>query len=93
MLTFMDAQLTIRLPQNLLGLVKRAARQLQMKQADIVRMALRKFLSSAAPVASSSLFDQVADLVGCVDSGEVDLGSNHRKHLRTRMRRHGTRSA
>ena len=81
----MDAQLTLRLPADLASKLETAARRLNRKRSDVVRLALGQFLEG--DVAPGRPFERVRDLLGSVQSGVSDLGSRHREHLIARLRR------
>ena len=82
----MRDQFTLRLPRNLLAAVAREARRRGVSRADVARIALRRFLGLDRPGAPSRPMDLVRDLIGVVASGVPDLGSDHRKHLKGRIR-------
>lgn len=81
----MDAQLTLRLPSEMVEKLDSAARRLKRKRSDVVRLALDQFLE--APPAPGRPADRVRDLLGKVESGIPDLGSRHREHLIARLTR------
>ena len=81
----MDAQLTLRLPADLASKLETAARRLNRKRSDVVRLALGQFLEG--DVAPGRPVERVRDLLGSVQSGVSDLGSRHREHLIARLRR------
>ena len=81
----MDAQLTLRLPADLASKLETAARRLNRKRSDVVRLALGQFLEG--DVAPGRPVERVRDLLGSVQSGISDLGSRHREHLIARLRR------
>ena len=77
---YMDSQLTVRLPSDLSGALERASRQSGRKASDIVRAALRDYLS--APSASGPRpAERVRGLIGSLDSGLPDLAEQHRKYI------------
>ena len=72
------AQLTVRLPDDLGRALDAAARRLQRKRADVVRLALRRFLDlegGGRPAA------RVAPLLGSLESGVPDLAERHRQYV------------
>ena len=81
----MDAQLTLRLSADLASKLETAARRLNRKRSDVVRLALGQFLEG--DVAPGRPVERVRDLLGSVQSGISDLGSRHREHLIARLRR------
>ncbi len=76
----MDAQLTVRLPEDLKRALDAASRRMQRKSSDVVRMALRAFLGEgAAPRGKPG--DRVGYLLGSLDTGVADLAERHREYL------------
>lgn len=76
----MQAQLTVRLPDNLDKEISNLARRLHLKRSDIVRMALEKFLE-AIKTEEDRPYDKVKRLLGSISSGISNLGEAHREHL------------
>lgn len=76
----MDSQLTIRLPSDLSGALERASRQSGRKASEIVRAALRDYLS-APSAAGPRPAERVRGLIGSLDSGLPDLAEQHRKYI------------
>ncbi len=83
----MNSQLTVRLPDNLEKEISMIARKLQLKRADIVRMALERFVKQAEVEEENSPYDRVKRLLGSVSSGISDLGESHREHLLRKFKR------
>ena len=83
----MQAQLTVRLTDDLDKGVAALAERMHLKRADIVRMALQKFLESTQ-IEERSPYDKVHDLIGSLQSGFPDLGKSHRVHLLKKFRKH-----
>ncbi len=81
----MECQLTVRLPAELAEQLDHAAKRLQRKRSEIVRMAVEQFLSSQI---ETRPIEQVRDLLGRIESGVPDLGQRHREYLMNRLR-HG----
>ncbi|MBM4147097.1 MAG: hypothetical protein FJ240_12645 [Nitrospira sp.] len=77
----MNSQMTVRLTDALEKDISMLARKLRLKRADIVRMALEKFVKEADVDDESSPYDRVKNLLGSVSSGIPDLGESHREHL------------
>ena len=77
----MDAQLTVRLPDDLEKDIAMLASKLHLKRADIVRMALENFVRQAMGKETDRPYDRVRSLIGSVSSGIPDLGELHREHL------------
>lgn len=84
----MNSQLTVRLPDDLEKGISMLAKKLHLKRADIVRMALEKFVEQAKGEEESSPYDRVKSLLGSVSSGISDLGESHREHLLKKFKRH-----
>jgi Arc/MetJ-type ribon-helix-helix transcriptional regulator len=78
--------LTIRLPQDLDKQITALAKRLHLSRSDVVRMALRKFADEFEEDGSRP-YEKVKDLLGGVETGITDLGSDHRKHLLERIKR------
>jgi len=84
----MNSQLTVRLPEDLERGISALAERLHLKRADIVRMALEKFIMQTGGAEESSPYDRVKSLLGSVSSGIPDLGESHREHLLRKFKRH-----
>jgi hypothetical protein len=76
----MPSQLTVRLPDDLDRALKAAARRMQRRSSDIVRLALREFLGGARPGAGRPV-DRVRGLIGSLESGVPDLAARHREYV------------
>ena len=79
-------QLTVRLPEDLGSALASAARRLQRKRSEIIRLALRQFLEfqerdTRAPS------ERVDHLLGSLDSGIPDLVENQRAYLLESLKR------
>jgi len=83
----MKGQLTVRLTDELEEGVATLARKLRRKRSDVVRIALERFIQEEGAARGDSPYDRVKDLLGSVESGVPDLGSDHREHLKSRFRR------
>ncbi|MBI2354682.1 MAG: hypothetical protein HYV06_06600 [Deltaproteobacteria bacterium] len=83
----MQGQLTVRLNHELEEGVATLARKLHRKRSDVVRMALERFMREEEATQDDRPFDRVKSLLGSVESGVADLGSNHGEHLKSRFRR------
>jgi len=79
----MDNQLTLRLSTELAERLDLAARRLQRKRSEVVRLALEQFLNDEVV---EQPIDRVRDLLGQVESGVPDLGQRHRDYLVRRLR-------
>jgi Arc/MetJ-type ribon-helix-helix transcriptional regulator len=76
----MPSQLTVRLPDDLDRALKAAARRMQRKNSDVVRLALREFLGASGRPRGRPI-DRVRALVGSLESGIPDLADRHRDYL------------
>jgi len=83
----MNSQLTVRLPDNLDKNISSLAKKLHLKRADIVRMALERFVKQTEGEEESSPYDRVKSLIGSFSSGISDLGESHREHLLRKFKR------
>lgn len=84
----MDAQLTVRVPDDIERGISLLAKKLRLKRSDVVRMALERFIKEAAGQEEGSPYDRVKGLLGSVSSGIPDLGEAHREHLLRKIKRH-----
>jgi metal-responsive CopG/Arc/MetJ family transcriptional regulator len=76
----MPTQLTVRLPDDLGRTLKDAARRMQRKPSEIVRLALQEFLGTAAGRRGRPA-DRVRGLIGSLESGIPDLARKHRAYV------------
>ena len=76
----MPSRLTVRLPDDLDRALKAAARRMQRKNSDVVRLALREFLGASDRPRGRPI-DRVRALVGSLESGIPDLAARHRDYL------------
>ncbi len=83
----MRSQLTVRLPDDLDREVSSLAKKLRLKRSDIIRMALERFFRESIVKEPSAPYNKVSDLIGSVASGISDLGSSHREHLLSRIKK------
>ena len=81
----MNSQLSLRLPTALAEKLAQAAARMQRKRSEVIRLALEQFLETDLEVRP---IERVRDLLGSVESGLPDLGSQHRDYLKARLR-HG----
>jgi Arc/MetJ-type ribon-helix-helix transcriptional regulator len=82
----MQDQITVRLPAELSAALRRASRQLQRKNSDVVRMALRAFLH-VGERAGRKPAERVRRLVGSLKSGVPDLAERHREYIIEALKR------
>jgi metal-responsive CopG/Arc/MetJ family transcriptional regulator len=78
--------LTIRLPKDLDRELSALAKKLRLSRSDVVRMALQKFTIEFEE-SGNRPYEKVKNLLGVVESGIPDLGSDHRKYLLERIKR------
>ena len=76
----MEAQLTVRIPEDLKQALDDAARKRQRKSSEIVRMALRAFLLETRE-GKERPADRVDWLIGSLDSGMPHLAERHREYI------------
>ena len=76
----MEAQVTVRIPEDLKRALDEAARKMQRKNSEIVRMALRAFLLRS-PGHDTKPADRVRSLVGSLESGMPHLAERHREYV------------
>ena len=81
----MATQLTVRLPDELSRQLRAAARRMQRKSSEIVRMALNQFLGGGE--ATTRPADRARALLGSLESGVPDLAERHRRYLMSSIRR------
>lgn len=82
----MATQLTVRIPEDLKKALDRAARKLDRKPSEVVRMALREFLR-VGPGSASRPANRVRGLLGSLDSGVPDLAERHREYILESLKR------
>jgi metal-responsive CopG/Arc/MetJ family transcriptional regulator len=78
------SQLTVRLPEDLSRSLEAAAKNLQRKRSEIVRMALRNFLDEEG---TGRPAQRVRGLLGSLESGVPDLAEDHRRYVLESLRR------
>jgi metal-responsive CopG/Arc/MetJ family transcriptional regulator len=82
----MQNQVTIRLPEDLSRALKSAAKRMQRRTSDIVRLALRAYLGASSNPKTRAA-DRVRGLIGSLESGVPDLADKHRAYLIESLRR------
>ena len=75
-----DAQLTFRLPKKVATDLTRIANRRGLQRSDLLRQVVEKMVAEEA--GASRPFERVRDLIGIVNSGKHDLGSEHRRYLK-----------
>ena len=76
----MEAQVTVRIPEELKRALDEASRKMQRKSSEIVRMALREFLHET-PGRRTRPGDRVQGLIGSLESGVPHLAERHREYI------------
>lgn len=76
----MAEPLTIRLPDDLSRALDQAAEQMQRERAEIIRLALYRYLGIPSE-GHEAPAERVRHLIGSLDSGTPDLAKNHRTYL------------
>jgi metal-responsive CopG/Arc/MetJ family transcriptional regulator len=75
-----DAQLTFRLPKKIAGDLSRIAARRGLQRSELLRQVVEEIVAQESQ--SSRHFESVKDLIGAANTGESDLGSDHRRHLK-----------
>lgn len=75
----MGQQLTVRLPDELYEALSAAANISHRRRSEIVRMALRNYLTPPSRQAKPA--ELVSDLLGSLESGIPDLAEDHRRYI------------
>jgi metal-responsive CopG/Arc/MetJ family transcriptional regulator len=76
----MEAQVTVRIPADLKRSLDEAARKMQRKSSEIVRMALQAFLQGPTGERTRPA-ERVRGLVGSLESGLPHLAERHREYI------------
>jgi predicted transcriptional regulator len=76
----MENQLTVRLPRELSRAIKSAARRIDRRPSEVVRMALRAYLEVEPPTTARRA-DRARGLLGSLESGIPDLAEKHRAYV------------
>ena len=84
----MEAQLTIRLSNELARNIREAADKLGIKKSDVARLAISEYLEIANRISDNQPYEKIKHLIGAVASGVPDLGQSHREHLIERLKKH-----
>ncbi len=82
----MDAQLTIRIPDDLRRALDRASRKTGLKSSEIVRLALRGYLNVPAGL-NKRPAERVRGLLGSLETGVPDLAEKHREYILESLKR------
>jgi Arc/MetJ-type ribon-helix-helix transcriptional regulator len=84
----MDAQLTVRLPAELKRSLDEAARKMQRKSSDVVRIALLEYLEGCGEAAPRPA-RRVRHLLGSLESDLPDLAERQRELILESVKRGG----
>jgi hypothetical protein len=76
----MEAQVTVRIPEELKRALDEASRKMRRKRSEIVRMALSAFLESGPSPGDGPAY-RVRGLVGSLESGVPHLAERHREYI------------
>ncbi len=76
----MEAQMTVRIPEDLKKDLDEASHKMERKSSEIVRMALRAFLQGT-PGTQTRPGDRVRGLLGSLESGVPQLAERHRESI------------
>ena len=76
----MESQISVRVPEDLRRALEEAARRMNRKSGEIVRMALRQFLAIPAGPPDRPA-QRVRGLIGSLESGMLDLAEQHRDYI------------
>lgn len=82
----MQSQLIVRLPRDMKEKIAKIAKRHHLKQSNIVRMAIEKFLEEYESKTIKP-YERTKDLIGSISSGIPDLGTSHRKHLLNKIKK------
>ena len=74
-----DAQMTFRLPQSVAKKLDEIAARRGVNRSDLLREAAARLVNEEE--GGRRPFERVQAMIGSLDSGVPDLGSNHRQHL------------
>jgi metal-responsive CopG/Arc/MetJ family transcriptional regulator len=81
-------QMTIRMPDEYKSRIDEIVNKTGLKKSDIARIAIKNFLEGfEAREQGKKPAAEAKDLIGVVDSGIPDLGTNHRRHLLNKIKR------
>lgn len=82
----MDAQITLRLPADLLRGVDRARRLRRKSRSAVIREALESYVNDRTAATADRPYDRVKHLCGILSGGPPDLGAKHSEYLKDRIR-------
>lgn len=74
-----DAQMTFRLPKSIAKKLDEIAARRGVHRSDLLREAAARVVSEEEDARRP--FERVKRMIGSLDSGVPDLGSQHRRHL------------
>ena len=76
----MEAQVTVRMPDDLKRALDEASRRMHRKNSEVVRLALRAFLQGTHDSTTRPV-DRVRGLLGSLESGVPHLAERHREYV------------
>lgn len=80
-------QLTIRVPDEQMRKIEEIAHQMGLKKSDVARMAIREFIAEHGDGSTEYPFAKARQMLGVAESGVRDLGQEHRKYLRQKLKK------
>jgi hypothetical protein len=79
----MESQITVRIPEELVGRLDHAAARRGVPRSQLVREAIAAYLEGPGAGAEADRpYDRVRDLAGILYGGPPDLGARHREYLK-----------
>ena len=73
-------QLTLRVPDEQMSIIKNIAEKMGLKKSDVTRMAIKKFIEEYS-YDEEKPYKKIKHLLGIAESGFPDLGQRHRNYL------------
>jgi metal-responsive CopG/Arc/MetJ family transcriptional regulator len=83
----MPTQVVVRMPDELVRGMDALARRLARGRSDVIRLAVRQFISAGENGEGRAARKRARRLVGSLDSGIPDLARRHREYLIESLRR------
>jgi len=80
-------QLTVRIPDEEGKKLATLAQKMALRRSDLVRLAIKRFISETDEPGEQSPFQKVRHIIGIAESGVRDLGQRHRDYLVQKLRR------
>lgn len=83
----MEEQLTVRLPNDLAGGLRRLAAETHLRRSELVRIAVRQMLEEGRVKATKGRRPPgVHRLIGFLETGDPDLAEQHRERILEALR-------